>query len=159
MKEWDVEINTQIDNITKPRGYEIWYYDNPSDLINKISKYTKYLNNEDIVVLSLHWGSKSIIKVAWESDISNYKLDLAKELIEVGVKIIHGTSTHHIEMSKANNDDNYVITYGIGDDYAIDEYYRNDLGMIVYVDINNKGKINDVYIQPTYIHDTVVYPI
>ena len=56
---------------------------------------------------------------------------LARTLIDLGVDLVHGHSSHHIqgiELYKGK-----PIFYGCGDfvdDYAVDTKYRNDLGFL-----------------------------
>jgi hypothetical protein len=82
-------------------------------------------NAQDITVVSLHWGSN----YQW---IPSQKFQhFAHDLMDLGVDIIHGHSSHHIqgiEIYKGK-----PIFYGLGDfidDYAVDEVYRNDLGKL-----------------------------
>ncbi|CAN0074279.1 unnamed protein product, partial [Phaeothamnion confervicola] len=61
---------------------------------------------------------------------------LARILIDGGVDVIHGHSSHHIQACRLQGVEIYKgkpIFYGLGDfvdDYAVDYSYRNDHGMI-----------------------------
>ena len=150
------------------KGEEGIYYfslDDPDSFIDEISQYTRNLPSEDVVILSLHWGSN------WEGNpylsrhspfqkpvIPDEKKILARRLIqEAGVKIIHGHSPHHVESYERF--EGGVIFYSMGDfvdDYAIDPIFRNDIGGIASVDIDDNGNIQDVTWTPTIIQDMQV---
>ena len=76
--------------------------------------------NSDFVLFSFHWGPN----YQW---YPNFKIRrLAWKLIDMGVDLIHGHSSHHvqgIEIYKGK-----PIFYGMGDfldDYAVDATFRN----------------------------------
>ncbi len=145
----------------------IYYFDinQPSIFVAEIAQYTRNLPSEDVVILSLHWGSN------WEGNpnlplssprqrpiIPEEKKILARRLVEeAGVKIIHGHSPHHTQSHERIGD--AVIFYAMGDfvdDYAIDPIFRNDIGGIASVDIDTNGIIQDVIWTPTIIQDMQV---
>jgi poly-gamma-glutamate capsule biosynthesis protein CapA/YwtB (metallophosphatase superfamily) len=79
----------------------------------------------DIVVVSVHWGSN------WGYEVGRDQAAFARRLIEGGVDLVHGHSSHHprpIEVYRGK-----LILYGCGD--FIDDYegitgyreYRDDL--------------------------------
>jgi poly-gamma-glutamate synthesis protein (capsule biosynthesis protein) len=79
----------------------------------------------DIVVASLHWGSN------WGYEVDDEQVSFAHALVERGVDVVHGHSSHHprpIEIYR-----NHLLLYGCGDfldDYegiGGDESYRSDL--------------------------------
>jgi poly-gamma-glutamate capsule biosynthesis protein CapA/YwtB (metallophosphatase superfamily) len=101
----------------------------------------------DITVVSLHWGSN------WGYDISDGQVRFAHRLVDAGVDIIHGHSSHHprpIEIYR-----NKLILYGCGDlinDYeGIKGYeaYRPDLRLLyfAYVD-SDSGELACLHIVP-----------
>ena len=66
----------------------------------------------DVVVVSIHWGSN------WGHDIPRDQVRFAHRLIEGGVDIVHGHSSHHpraIEVYRGK-----LVLYGCGD--LIDDY-------------------------------------
>ncbi len=87
-------------------------------------------SNADFVIFSVHWGPN----YQWipEKNIQ----ELGRWMINEGVDVIHGHSSHHIqgiEIVQRKNSTNGLILYGCGDfvdDYAVDEQYRNDLGAL-----------------------------
>ncbi len=122
-------------------------YNNYKNLKHYISTIKK---DFDILILSIHWGA-------------NYKRGLldkyqlfAKDMLESGVDIIHGHSSHHVKCIR--HDGKKIIMYSVGDfidDYAINTEYRNDLGMIVRVIISLDNE-NKTSIIPTKITDRQV---
>ena len=70
------------------------------------------------------------------------------------VDIIHGHSPHHV-LPVEEYEGGYIF-YSVGDlidDYAIDDYYRNDLGCITDITIDTKTKrIMNYKIHPTRIY-------
>jgi len=115
--------------------------------MKKRIEYTKILDNPDIIVVSCHWGPN----YCWHP--SEEKQRFAHELIDAGVDIIHGHSSHHvqgIEIYKGK-----PIVYGCGDfvdDYATSTEYRNDLGFAYFIDWNFDTKTaNQIELLPTKI--------
>ncbi len=135
---------------SEPNKPGIYYvdYDNYEDLKHYISDIQEQF---DILILSIHWGA-------------NYKRGLldkyqlfAKDMLESGVDIIHGHSSHHVKCIR--HDGKKIIMYGMGDfidDYAISDEYRNDLGMVVSVIISLDQNNNKILIIPTKIIDLQV---
>lgn len=84
----------------------------------------------DVVVLSLHWGSN------WGFDVPEEFIQFAHRLIEGGVDLVHGHSSHHVRPIEVYRD--RLILYGCGD--LIDDYegiaghgrYRSDLGIMYF---------------------------
>ncbi|KAI9032127.1 putative polyglutamate biosynthesis protein [Hyaloraphidium curvatum] len=76
----------------------------------------------DLVVFSLHWGPN----YQW---IPNEHIqNLARWLIDQGVDVIHGHSSHHVQAIEIYK--GRPICYGLGDagdDYIVHERFRNDL--------------------------------
>jgi poly-gamma-glutamate synthesis protein (capsule biosynthesis protein) len=112
-----------------------------------IEKYVRSIKqNVDFLILSIHWGSN------YKRGVETKYEKFAKTMLNAGVDIIHGHSSHHVKCIRQNG--KKMIIYGMGDfvnDYAIDPKYRNDLGMVVKVIINS-NKFN-VSIIPTQIVD------
>ncbi len=97
----------------------------------------KYKRQDDIIILSIHWGSN------WGYDVSNSEIDFAHALIDlIGVDIVYGHSSHHpkpIEIYKG-----HPIFYGCGDfinDYegiGGHEEYRGDLALMYFISFATK---------------------
>jgi poly-gamma-glutamate synthesis protein (capsule biosynthesis protein) len=84
----------------------------------------------DLVVASVHWGGN------WGYDVPREHVRFARQLVDGGIDVIHGHSSHHprpIEVYR-----NRLILYGCGDfidDYeAIEGYeqYRDDLTLMYF---------------------------
>ena len=82
--------------------------------------------SEDILVMSIHWGSN------WGYGVSNAQRQFAHRLIEdAGASVVHGHSSHHAKGFEVHR--NRLALYGCGDflnDYegiSGHESYRGDL--------------------------------
>jgi len=101
----------------------------------------------DLLVASIHWGSN------WGYDIPPQQIAFAHRLVEGGVAIVHGHSSHHvkaIEVFKGR-----LILYGCGDfitDYeGIGGYesFRGDLALMYLVDLDSRsGELLSVRLVP-----------
>jgi poly-gamma-glutamate synthesis protein (capsule biosynthesis protein) len=101
----------------------------------------------DIVVVSIHWGSN------WGYEILPGQVRFAHRLIDQGVDVVHGHSSHHprpIEIYAGK-----LILYGCGD--FIDDYegitgyeeYRDDLRLLYFVSVEpGTGKLAELRIVP-----------
>jgi poly-gamma-glutamate synthesis protein (capsule biosynthesis protein) len=101
----------------------------------------------DVVVASIHWGSN------WGYDIEDGQVRFAHRLVDGGVDIVHGHSSHHprpIEVYRGR-----LILYGCGD--LVDDYegiggheqYRPDLRLLYLVDLDpTTGGLLDLRMAP-----------
>jgi len=91
----------------------------------------------DIAVASVHWGSN------WGYGVPRDKTRFAHWLVEGGIDVVHGHSSHHprpIEVYQHR-----LILYGCGD--FIDDYegiegyeqYRDDLGLMYFATLSQQG--------------------
>jgi poly-gamma-glutamate capsule biosynthesis protein CapA/YwtB (metallophosphatase superfamily) len=94
-----------------------------------------YQQPGDLIIASIHWGSN------WGYEIPRDQIMFAHRLIEEGIAIVHGHSSHHvkaIEVSKGR-----LILYGCGDfltDYeGISGYemFRGDLALMYLIEIDS----------------------
>ena len=92
----------------------------------------------DLIVASIHWGSN------WGYDISSEQIAFAHRLIEQGIAIVHGHSSHHVKALEVFR--GRLILYGCGDfltDYeGISGYpaaagFRGDLALMYLVELNS----------------------
>ncbi len=87
----------------------------------------------DIVVVSVHWGSN------WGYDIEPSQTRYARRLIDGGVDVVHGHSSHHPRAIDVHR--NKLILYGCGD--CVDDYegirgyefYRDDLRLLYFATV------------------------
>lgn len=138
-KEWESTDDRVGINYVDMNNYE--------EIITDIERIK---GSVDILILSIHWGRNKVRGVE-----EKYRR-FADRVLKAGVKIIHGHSSHHVKCIEHDKKNNYVVMYGMGDyvnDYAIDEEYRTDLGMIVNVTINKKMEVEVI---PTKIENRQV---
>jgi poly-gamma-glutamate capsule biosynthesis protein CapA/YwtB (metallophosphatase superfamily) len=92
--------------------------------------------SSDLLIASIHWGSN------WGYDVPPQQIRFAHRLIEGGVAIVHGHSSHHVKAIEVFK--NRLILYGCGDfltDYeGISGYekFRGDLALMYFVDLDSQ---------------------
>src|SRR5213595_1217663 len=111
------------------------------------SQIRAYQQPGDLIIASIHWGSN------WGYEIPRDQIAFAHRLIEEGIAIVHGHSSHHvkaIEVFKGR-----LILYGCGDfitDYeGISGYemFRGDLALMYLVEIDpDSGALSNVRLVP-----------
>jgi poly-gamma-glutamate capsule biosynthesis protein CapA/YwtB (metallophosphatase superfamily) len=101
----------------------------------------------DLIVASIHWGSN------WGYEISREQIVFAHRLIEEGVAIVHGHSSHHVKAIEVFKE--RLILYGCGDfiaDYeGISGYeaFRGDLALMYLIELDSrKGELIGVRLVP-----------
>jgi poly-gamma-glutamate capsule biosynthesis protein CapA/YwtB (metallophosphatase superfamily) len=101
----------------------------------------------DLVVVSIHWGSN------WGYDVPRSHVGFARRLVDGGVDIVHGHSSHHPRPIEVYRDK--LILYGCGD--LIDDYegisgyerYRDDLRLLYLITVaRDTGTIAQARIVP-----------
>jgi poly-gamma-glutamate synthesis protein (capsule biosynthesis protein) len=114
------------------------------------ARVTKDKRSGDIAVVSIHWGDN------WGYDIPRRHVEFAHRLVEGGVDIVHGHSSHHarpIETYRAR-----LILYGCGD--FIDDYegisgyerYRGDLVLMFFPSLDPlTGRLVTLQVTPMQI--------
>jgi poly-gamma-glutamate synthesis protein (capsule biosynthesis protein) len=96
----------------------------------------------DFLVVNLHWGEN------WNSDPHKDQINFVNDAINNGADAIIGTSSHFPHNLRIK-DHKKIIMYGMGDfidDYALNKYYRNDLGVVLNLDIVDKGD-GDIFVK------------
>ncbi|HET8794873.1 MAG TPA: CapA family protein [Arthrobacter sp.] len=101
----------------------------------------------DLAVFSVHWGSN------WGYGIPDDQIGFAHDLVDAGIDIVHGHSSHHprpIEMYRGK-----PIFYGCGDlinDYegiSGNEQFRDDLRLLYLVTVDVRThKLRDLRMIP-----------
>jgi poly-gamma-glutamate synthesis protein (capsule biosynthesis protein) len=111
------------------------------------ARITRARRPGDIVIVSVHWGAN------WGYEIDAWQRDLAHELIDAGVDVVHGHSSHHAQGIEVYR--NRAIIYGCGDfinDYegiAGHEQYRGDLSLGYFLDLEaGSGRLLELRIAP-----------
>jgi len=104
----------------------------------------------DIVVASIHWGSN------WAYDVPREHVRFAHWLIDGGIDIVHGHSSHHPRPIEVYRD--RLILYGCGD--FIDDYegiegyeqYRDDLVLMYFATLSPAtGELTALQMTPMQI--------
>jgi poly-gamma-glutamate capsule biosynthesis protein CapA/YwtB (metallophosphatase superfamily) len=103
----------------------------------------------DVAVVSLHWGPN------WGYDVATRQVRFAHRLIDGGVDVVHGHSSHHPQPIEIYRD--RLILYGCGD--LIDDYegirgyeqYRDDLRLL-YLATLEDGRLTTLRMAPMQAH-------
>jgi len=114
-----------------------------------VDRLRRIRGRRDIVVASVHWGSN------WGYDVPRTHVQFAHWLIDGGVDVVHGHSSHHprpIEVYR-----NRPILYGCGD--FIDDYegiegyeqYRDDLVLLYFAALSQKDGLVGLEMTPMQI--------
>jgi poly-gamma-glutamate capsule biosynthesis protein CapA/YwtB (metallophosphatase superfamily) len=105
----------------------------------------------DLLIASIHWGSN------WGYGIPSKQIAFAHHLIEKGVALVHGHSSHHVKGIEVFK--NRLILYGCGDfltDYeGISGYeaFRGDLALMYLVELDSQtGQLLSARLVPTQMH-------
>jgi poly-gamma-glutamate synthesis protein (capsule biosynthesis protein) len=93
-------------------------------------RVARHTSPGDVAVLSIHWGSN------WGYDVPRSYINFAHRLVERGIDIVYGHSSHHVRPIEVYRD--RLILYGCGD--FIDDYegisgyeqYRDDLAVMFF---------------------------
>lgn len=101
----------------------------------------------DIAIVSVHWGSN------WGYDVGAEQVRFAHRLIDEGIDVVHGHSSHHprpIEVYRGR-----LILYGCGD--TVDDYegiagyeaFRHDLRLLYFASIDRRsGHLTELRMMP-----------
>ncbi|MER7015462.1 CapA family protein [Saccharopolyspora sp. NPDC000359] len=110
----------------------------------------------DIVVASLHWGTN------WQYHVPAEQVRFAHRLIDGGVHVVHGHSSHHpqpIEVYRGK-----LVLHGCGD--LIDDYegiagyecYRDDLRLLFFATLTPTGDLADLRMLPMQARRMRLHP-
>lgn len=114
----------------------------PSDLVELADTIGHVKLRGDVVVASVHWGPN------WGYTVPPGHRAFAQTLIETGVDVVHGHSSHHpkgIEVHRGK-----AILYGCGD--LINDYegirghdeYRPDLRVVYVLELDDEGMLTEL---------------
>jgi poly-gamma-glutamate capsule biosynthesis protein CapA/YwtB (metallophosphatase superfamily) len=104
----------------------------------------------DVSVASIHWGSN------WGYDVPDEQIGFAHVLVDGGVDIVHGHSSHHVKALEVYRD--RLIIYGCGD--FLDDYegiggyeqYRTDLRCMYLVRMDpQRGRLEELRLVPVQV--------
>jgi poly-gamma-glutamate capsule biosynthesis protein CapA/YwtB (metallophosphatase superfamily) len=106
----------------------------------------------DVVVASIHWGSN------WGYEVPRAQRRFARRLLDGGVDIIHGHSSHHVRPVEIYA--GKLILYGCGDfldDYegiAGYEEFRDDLALMYFPTVDpGTGRLQSLRMTPMQIRN------
>jgi poly-gamma-glutamate capsule biosynthesis protein CapA/YwtB (metallophosphatase superfamily) len=111
----------------------------------------------DLVVVSIHWGSN------WGYDVPGEQIHFARALIDGGVDVVHGHSSHHprpVEVYRGK-----LILYGCGD--FVDDYegitgyeeFRDDLRLMYFVSVQpGDGTLARLTVVPLQARQLRLHP-
>jgi poly-gamma-glutamate synthesis protein (capsule biosynthesis protein) len=115
-----------------------------------ISRVREAKTPGDVVVMSIHWGSN------WGYRVDRDQVRFARRLIDGGVDLVHGHSSHHprpIEVYRGK-----LILYGCGD--LIDDYegiggydvFRDDLRLLYLASVaRDTGALDTLRMVPMQV--------
>jgi poly-gamma-glutamate synthesis protein (capsule biosynthesis protein) len=101
----------------------------------------------DVAIASIHWGGN------WGYGIPDEQIRFAHRLVEDGVHLVHGHSSHHAKALEVYQD--RLILYGCGD--FLDDYegisgheaFRDDLRLIYLVRVDpERGRLVEARLVP-----------
>jgi poly-gamma-glutamate synthesis protein (capsule biosynthesis protein) len=104
----------------------------------------------DIAILSIHWGGN------WGYDVPRQHINFAHRLVERGVDVVYGHSSHHVRPIEVYRGG--LILYGCGD--FIDDYegiagyerYRDDLVLMFFPSLSPQtGRLSALEMTPLQI--------
>ena len=104
----------------------------------------------DLLIASIHWGSN------WGYEIPREQIGFAHRLIEEGIAIVHGHSSHHVKAIEVFM--SRLILYGCGD-FLTDyegimgyERFRGDLALMYVVDVDpHSGQLVSARLVPMHM--------
>src|SRR5438045_987962 len=112
-----------------------------------VSEMREHQQSGDLLIASVHWGSN------WGYEIPREQIVFAHRLIEEGVAIVHGHSSHHVKAIEVFQ--GRLILYGCGDfitDYeGISGYeaFRGDLALMYLVELESTtGEVINARLVP-----------
>lgn len=115
-----------------------------------VARVKRFKRPGDVVVLSVHWGSN------WGYDVSSSRRRFAHRVIDGGVDLVYGHSSHHPLPIEVYRD--RLVLYGCGD--LIDDYegisgyeeFRDDLRMLYFATVEPDGRLADLRIAVMQAH-------
>lgn len=114
----------------------------------RIAREMRGFNGQrDVIVASIHWGGN------WGYSIRDEEIRFAHQLIEHGIAVVHGHSSHHVKTAEMYSD--RLVLYGCGDflnDYeGISGYevFQSDLTLIYLPAIDpQRGQLLEARLVP-----------
>ncbi len=131
-----------------PQGHGVAFLDEHSDPdTDALCERVRRLKLPgDIAVVSVHWGSN------WGYDVPRAQVRFAHRLIDNGVDLVHGHSSHHPRPVEVYRD--RLVLYGCGDllnDYegiGGKERFRDDLRLLYLARLGPTGGLEELLMVP-----------
>jgi poly-gamma-glutamate synthesis protein (capsule biosynthesis protein) len=114
------------------------------------SRVQAYKHQGDIAIVSVHWGGN------WGYELPPSQVAFARQLIDDGVDLVHGHSSHHAKAQEVYR--GRLILYGCGDfitDYeGIGGYeeFRGDLSLMYLAKLDSSGSLLELRMVPMHMH-------
>jgi len=125
-------------------------YDFSEDTVRRVAgQIRRVKQNGDTAVASIHWGGN------WGFPIPEQHVRFAHRLVEEGIDVVHGHSSHHVKSIEVYR--NRPIMYGCGDflnDYeGIQgfEEFRSDLTLMYFPMHDGLGQLLDMRLVPMQV--------
>lgn len=112
-----------------------------------VARVRRVRRSGDVVVASIHWGGN------WGYDVPAEQVRFAHRIVDGGVDVVHGHSSHHPRPVEVYRDK--LVLYGCGD--LIDDYegiegyeeYRDDLRLLYFADVRaDSGHLDRLRMVP-----------
>jgi len=117
------------------------------DAARRVTGEVRRLKGAGIIgVVSVHWGDN------WGSSIPPEQVEFAHRLVDEGVDVVHGHSSHHVKSIEVYRQ--RLILYGCGD-FLTDyegicgfEEFRSDLSLMYLTKFDSQGELVELRIVP-----------
>jgi len=129
-----------------PERAGVAFLDEHSDADAFCERVRRVKQPGDIAVVSVHWGSN------WGYRVPSAQVHFAHRLIDSGVDVVHGHSSHHPRPIEVYRD--RLVLYGCGDlinDYegiGGHERFRSDLRLLYLARLDPAGALDELQMVP-----------
>ena len=110
-------------------------YENLEPIYEKIKPFYN-----DFVVYSVHWGPNWVT-----GEMSDHIKNFGRKLIDNGVNVVFGHSSHHVVENPIEEYNGGIIIYSLGDFvnvYAVRDEYESDKAIIVKVSVSENNNLS-----------------
>ena len=118
----------------------------PRSVSRAVEQMSRWRRPGDRIVASIHWGGN------WGYDVPREQRELAHRLIDGGVDVVHGHSSHHPKGIEVHED--RLVLHGCGDllnDYegiSGREEFRDDLVLAYLAALDPSGRLERLDLIP-----------
>ena len=124
-----------------------------NDLESVYGKVRQY--SDKFIVFSIHWGPNWV-----DGEMPDHIKEFGRGLIDAGVNVVFGHSSHHVVQNPIEEYNNGIIIYSLGDfinDYAVKPNYKSDEALIVTVEVevnDNQLSHNVIHVERRFVNNT-----